>query len=387
MLGGAFIGWTFLSFSFNFEVDIWGPSVVETLNFAYGYLMFVTVVLMVRDWERWRGCLNGWLWGAVVVCFFGVWAVLGNAPAWAYDDFSHRVASTLRLANQLPAFLLPLFVTVVFMIVRRRQPLGQRWALLALLVAMFLTAIGTGSRSAFLMLIVAALGILYVARREARRRAFDPLRLMNMALLVFAGLAVYILLALANHEGDYALGRTPAWQRPVVTLFDWSEGQRELDTSRQEQLKFVAENFGNHPFFGTGPKAYSKLYGVEEIHNTYAGVLIQTGLVGLALFLCWLGQVLWLGKRASKRIMAPDQRILVLSMVVGMVLLLLYGMTMFGLRQRNLWLLAGLLVAADGLAPRTAQRPGGAPGFGRPPEMVVAPGYLPRNDSKLERVS
>lgn len=361
-LGAVFTLWVAFSFLFNYILRDYAPvlfvaGTVETLNYAYGYLMFLTVVLMVRDWETWRGCLNAWLLGAVVVSFFGVWATIGSAPAWTYDEFTGRVSSTLRFENQIPSFLLPPFVALVFMVVQRGIPAWWRLALFALLAGMVVTAIGTGSRTAFLMLFISAAGVLFVAVREGRRGAFQAGLLLNVSIAVFAALFVYVALALAAYDGDYALGKTPAWQRPVVTLFEFAQGTRGLDESRTEQMHFVWDNIDKHLLLGTGPKVYGGLYGVEEIHNTYTGILFQLGLVGFVLFMTWLLHVMWSGWRASKRITAPFQRVLVLSMLMGMGVLLLYSMTMFGLRQRNLWLLAGLLVAAISLVPRRDEAP------------------------------
>lgn len=356
-LGAVFTFWVAFSFLFNYILHGYVPvllvtGTVETLNYAYGYLMFLTVVLMVRNWETWRGCLNAWLLGAVVVSFFGVWATIGSAPAWTYDDFSGRVSSTLRFENQIPSFLLPPFVALVFMVVQRGIPAWWRLALFALLAGMVVTAIGTGSRTALLMLLISAAGVLFVAVREVRRGAFHAGLLLNVSIAMFVALIVYVALALAAYDGNYLLGKTPAWQRPVVTLFEFAQGTRGLDDSRTGQIHFVWQNIDKHLLLGTGPKVYGGLYGVEEIHNTYTGILFQLGLVGLVLFITWLLHVMWLGWRASKRITASFQRVLVLSMLIGMGVLLLYSMTMFGLRQRNLWLLAGLLVAAISLIPR-----------------------------------
>ncbi len=352
--GGLFITWTILSFSINgiYHPETFIGSIVETINFVYGYLMFVTVILMARDWGRWENCLKGWLWGAVVVSFFGVLALSGHGPKWSYDEFSHRICSTLRTDNQVPSFLLPTFTVLVFMIVERERKPFEKWFLTALLICVFLTSIGSGSRTAFLMLIVTIIGILYVAFRDSQYKAFSTKRFVKISFFLFIGFLFYIFLALVNYQDDYALGRTPSWQRPVVTLYDWVRGKADLDDNRTEQLKFVSENINDNLVLGSGPKNYGEEYDVQEIHNTYAGVLFQMGVPGLFLFLTWLFIVVHTGWLASKRIQIPHQRLMVISMVVGMILLLLYSMTMFGLRQRNIWLLAGLLVASDSFIPR-----------------------------------
>ncbi|GEM_PF-5155103 len=362
LLGAAFITWTIITYIVNGLIYTAAftdsaNSLIETCNFIYGYMMFLTVVFLVRNWDLWKQCLNSWLWGSVVVSFFGVLALAGHGPSWSYDAFTHRVCSTLRTENQVPSFLLPIFVVLIFMIVQKGRKYRERFALTVLEIGVFLTAIGTGSRTAFLMLMVAGAGIIYVASREARFRSFNSNKLAKLTTFAFFIFLLYLAICLVGYRGDYSLGHTPAWQRPVVMFFDWIEGNRNLDENRTRQLEFVSENIGDNLVFGTGPKNYGDLYGIEEIHNTYVGVLFQMGVPGLLFFLAWLWGVVHIGWKASKRIQVPEQRLIVLCMVVGMGLLLLYSLTMFGLRQRNIWLLAGLLVSADSLVPRRKKAP------------------------------
>lgn len=358
LLGGAFIVWTALSFGLNnmAYTESFMPSLVETANFAYGYLIFLTAVLLARDWEHWQGSVNWWVAGAAVVVFFGVWAMEGSAPSWTYEDFTRRVSSTLRNENQVPSFLLPIFTVLVFMAVRKKASLRYQALMWALAGGALLTSMGSGSRTALLMMLVAVMGVAYVAMRTSSKRPYKAGAMINMALALCVGFAVYFALALINYEGDYALGHTPPWQRPVVMFYDWYHGYRELDTTRPAQLAAVAENVGDHLLLGTGPKVYVGLYRMAEIHNTYAGILLQTGMIGLFLFMAWLTHLLWHSFQQVKRIADPWRKVLVLSLIVGMVTLLLYNMTIFGLRQRTIWLLAGLLVASWSLAPRPVKR-------------------------------
>lgn len=385
LLGGAFILWTLLSFGLNNMgyTEAFVPSLVETVNFIYGYLMFLTTVMLAREWEHWQGSINWWVAGAAVVVFFGVWAMEGSAPSWTYEEFTRRVSSTLRNENQVPSFLLPIFTVLVFMAVRKKTSLKYQALMWALAGGALLTSIGSGSRTALLMMLVAVMGVAYVAMHTAGNRPYKVGAMLNMSLALCAGFAVYFALALLNYEGDYALGHTPPWQRPVVMFYDWYHGYRELDTTRPAQLVAVMENVSDHLLLGTGPKVYVGLYRMAEIHNTYAGILLQTGVIGLLLFLLWLLHLLWHSFRRVRRITEPWRKVLVLSLIVGMVTLLLYNMTIFGLRQRTIWLLAGLLVASWSLAPKAVRRrvavPGPqpapeAPASSQPREDDVAPG-------------
>lgn len=382
LLGGAFTGWMLLSFAIN-QIDVierqhFTASAVEATNFVYGYLMFATVVWLVDDWQDLRGCLLAWFAGAGVVSLFGVWAVAGGAPAWAYDDFTHRISSTLRTENQVPMYLMPVVVALAFWAVQRRRGQLRRLGALLLLGAVLVTLAGTGSRTAFGMTILAVVAVIWLALIEAPRRGFNKGLLFNLSVGLVVTVGVYVALAVSTYQGDYVLGKTPAWQRPVVMLYDWTQGYQSLDATRPAQLAQAYHYFWDQPLIGTGPKLYGYQYRMAEIHNTYMGVLLQMGVVGLGFFLAWVTHTLWLGWRTGRSLREPFQRLMVLSLCVGMVLLLVYGMTMFGLRQRNLWLLAGLLVAAHSLRRQeivarraAAPAPAAAPraGFGyRPAE-------------------
>jgi hypothetical protein len=356
LLAMLFIFWTILSFGLNnmtiSEFSI--PSMVETFNFFYGFLIFVTTLKLARNKISWHNSLNWWVAGSAVVIFFGAWGMIGGAPGWVYEDFTGRISSTLRNENQVPSYLLPIFVVTVFMAVKRGANFLYKYILWGLVLGSLVTAVGTGSRTAILMILVAFVGVGYVTVRSSRYspRPYSISAIGNMLLLLVGSLILYVSVALVNYEGDYALGRTPAWQRPVVMLYDWYHGYTVLDRTRIDQLDAVAEYLEDNLLIGTGPKVYGNLYQIAEIHNTYAGVALQTGIIGLILFLFWLFHLLIYSLYSVTRISDPWEKVMVLSLVVGMMTLLVYSMTMFGLRQRTIWLLSGLLAASWSLVPR-----------------------------------
>ena len=360
-LGAVLCLWILVSFGLNNLVapdETLIPSLVETLNFVYGYLTFLTVVLLAREWDIWKGCVNSWVIGAAVVSIFGVWGLIGHAPAWTHDPFTGRVSSTLRTENQVPSYLLPILLVIVFMAVRKGVSRGYRVAHWVLMIGVLLTTVATGSRTGLLMLMISYVAIMIIAFGQKRDVPYKTQLLALMFLVLGCGFILYFSLALMNYHGNYALGRTPAWQRPVVVFHDWIFGKRvNLDVTRTDQASFVFNAISDHLIIGTGPKIYGTLYNVEEVHNTYLGVLIQTGTVGLALFLGWLFHFLWGSWKNVSRIRDQWQSILVKSLVVGMSTLLLYNMTMFGLRQRTIWLLAGLLVASWSFAEQGKRGP------------------------------
>jgi O-antigen ligase len=333
-------------------------SSVEILNYAYGFLLMATIVHLVDRWETLLNCLWAWLAAAFVVSAIGVLAVFGAAPDWAYDDFTLRVSSTLKFENQIPSFLLPILPAAVVLAVSRPQRLRRRLFLIAVALSGIGTIAMTGSRAGLLMVALFLAGVLWIAASEGNRpRIHATLITATFAILAAMqiGISSY---ALATYEGEYALGETPPWQRPTVTLYEWATNRggdlSTIDGTRVVQTSFVFSQIADHAVFGIGPKMVGPRFRMEEIHNTYLGVLIEFGLFGTALFLGMIGLVLHTGWRAMSRYQGDLERAIIRALLVGLALLLFYQFTMFGLRQRNIWILMGLIVAL----PRVLQASG-----------------------------
>ena len=93
--------------------------------------------------------------------------------------------------------------------------------------------------------------------------------------------------------------------------------------------------------------------GISEVHNTYAGLLIEIGLPGLLLFLAWLFHTAWMPLKNLRREPIGYQRALVLALLGGFVVALFYQFFCFGLRQRNIWIITGLLALTPALIERS----------------------------------
>jgi len=360
LVGWGLILWIVLSFLINNledfdKVHIFLWSAVESLNYFYGFMIFLTVIALVDTQKRWYGCLHAWIWGGVVVSLVGTWAMLGNAPSWAYEEFTGRVSSTLRNENQVPSYLMPILVPLVFMTVRNSTKNWLRILLITLVCGILLTVAGTGSRTSILMLFGCFVGIFCLGRTAWNKKVINRYLLSKMALGLCGVSIVYVLVAITSYDGHYSLGKTPSWQRPVVLIYDWIQGNRALDEVRARQMTKVKNAIMDSPFWGAGPKLFGTKYKSHEIHNTYAAVLMDLGLPGLILFLLWLLACFSAGLRSARYCSDPFLRLMILSACVGMVVLLLYSMTIYGLRQRNIWLMAGLLAAAPRVVLREQQ--------------------------------
>ncbi len=337
---------SFLANLFQMPNIIIPHSMLETAVYVYGILIFITVLKLVDSWEKWHRCIYAWLLGAAIVCIIGLWALKGGAPAWTYDEVTGRISSTLKFENQLASFLLPIFVTSLFLAVLRSK-IQTRWriAFAVLSGAIIVVLFGTGSRTVYLMLLVCFAGFGFVAIREKRFKAFEFAKVQAIAIVFITSITIFVASVLMTGQEYKGLIETPAYERPILMLADWMKGKRQLDEGREELNKMVLTDSMDNIFLGIGPKLFAFTYRMNEVHNTYLGLLIETGLFGLTIYLFWYWNVGYLSWRSLQLCKDHQNRLLGLSLLIGLVVLFIYGMFMFSVRQRYTWLLAGLLMS------------------------------------------
>lgn len=325
-------------------------SLLEAVNYCYGVAILWTCVQVLDTWQRWVGAIMAWVGGMAVASFVGAAAVAGVAPGWAYEE-TGRINSTLRNENQVPSMILPLLVIVLMIAVRRGLPIRYRVLALGIFMAALLAAIGTGSRTAALMIGLSGAGVFWILQSAMRSKlSVYRFQLVNLAIGFAALVVVYFVFAWSQYDGKYSLMSTPSWQRPAVLLIEWSEGKRAIDGTRPQQIAGAMEYFWHSPVLGTGPKfgsGMAELHG--EVHNTYFSLLLETGFVGLSAFLALVWLAAYLGFEAARKCPYPWYGILGRGLIVGLFLLCLYNATILGLRQRNIWFLMGMLLAFSDL--------------------------------------
>jgi O-antigen ligase len=151
---------------------------------------------------------------------------------------------------------------------------------------------------------------------------------------------------------DYRAGATPVYERPLRMFVEWTRESGPLDETRHAQLKLVWRTFALRPVLGVGPHNFPQVFHSHEVHNTYLGVLAEEGLLGLTALLLWLGSVFAASRRGMSVLPGSADRLIALGLLIGFAALLVYGIGIFGLRQRHMWILCGLLAAL----PRAARQ-------------------------------
>lgn len=326
-----------------------GDGVLTVVNYLYGALMAAAVVFLIDDWKMWQRCLIAWLAGAAVVGVIAATAFAGLGPQWALTDAGHRVVSTLRRVNQLHSYVAPAMALAFAFFFSRQAPLWGRIVSAVLFALAAIALLASGSRTAFIMLAIALAGVAVFAAVFARRS--PVIAGVTLAIVALGAAALVALTVVVARDGQGALPASMrAAARPIVQF------QRGFDFDtflgpRAEQLRLVAEHWSDHPVLGVGPANFTRYFEHRhEVHNSYLGVLMEQGIPGFLALLAFLFFVMYAAIRALGGSAPPAGRVLVAMAAFAFILVLIYGLTTFGLRQRVFWLSAGLLLSAARVA-------------------------------------
>ncbi|QEE28611.1 O-antigen ligase family protein [Terriglobus albidus] len=257
-------------------------------------------------------------------------------------DFTHyseetRDAGPLGYAgeNGLASYLVEATAFVLPLIVIKKNP---RLRLFALTVAVANTVclLFSYSREAYLALAV-ILCFLAVVRVRA---LFIPILLLAIGWQAILPLAVRERIAMTYSRSDVSM-------------------EAELDASAQERVMLWSDAmvlFRENPVFGTGFLTYAELSRVgsyKDTHNFYLKMLVETGLVGLCLFILQLLLLLREGMRLFTR--ARDSLLSLIglgyaAMIVAATIVNLFGdRWMFIQVDSNLWILLGCVICGSSL--------------------------------------
>jgi O-antigen ligase len=348
-LFGAMILFSAVSYAFIAVPRAAAPvnGAVTLLTFIYGAALLATTLIAVRSYSDVDQVCFAWIAGTFIVTLLSFYAAFWNAPAWAYTG--SRINSTMRNVNQMQSFLGPAFILATSYVFSRRANGTIKlvmWAAVGLCAfAMMLT--GSRSSLGFLFLLFAVLAIRALISRSLGIG-------WKFAILSIAGSAVIfgaVLTTAVWQKGAHAVPEGPLREiaRPVLLLKKMSEeqsGYRILDP-RQEQFLIVKQNWLKSPLFGFGPGAFADRFNYEfEVHNTYLGVLIEQGLAGVLLILAPFAILSWLLAGRWFAEPDPEQKLLILSILLALAIIFLYGLTVYGLRQRVFWITVGLAAVA-----------------------------------------
>lgn len=276
-----------------------GYGLIVNLRFLAFFLVTWALALRIgRLRIHWQWVL---LWPAVIVIVFGVLQILvlphnflsyfGYGPATipAYETINNnshyvRIASTLRGANPLGAYLLiPISLLIILLIRGKRRRLYGGLLAAALLVELF-----SFSRSAWAGTLLAAATVLAASIHS--KRAWR---------VYLAGLAGLVIIAGA---ATVTLRHNVSFQNYALHTQSRSLVKTTSDQNHASALKTGLRDLVHHPL-GDGPgtagpaSIYNGSHPPRIAENYYVQIGQETGWLGLVLFLLivsGVGYLLWL---------------------------------------------------------------------------------------------
>lgn len=272
-----------------------------------------------------------WMLSLAFVLAAGLFGIFSSYVG--LDNFSvmtsGQVRSTFRFPNQLSLYLVITGAVASAFIV---SPTASRWSRRLAILAMpilILVLVYSGSRSG----VAAAMGATAVllAFHGRRKALYIP------AVVFIAAGALWATSLTSN--GD-------AWQ-DIRDRYDFFSAF--LESKSTGELQFYKETnqvawsaFYDHPIVGSGIGAVVDTGLSEdqayEIHNTYLGLLGQTGLLGLFAFAAVVLAVMRNIVRARRYATSAFVRALAEGCVAAIVAMAIHGYGNFDWRLRHLWL-------------------------------------------------
>ncbi|MFW8596395.1 O-antigen ligase family protein [Cribrihabitans neustonicus] len=342
---GAFLLWAFLSgVVATYLYDQPMRKLFQTIaNYSYGAVLCAVTIAASAGARSFRLFLNAYAAGVVLVSSFSVLAVFAEAPDWVYHG-GGRIKSTSQSVNQLAAFVAPALPLFLILCLRASVSRATTLAYFTIVGFAAVALAGTGSRTALVLALVSFLLVVLAALMFwASRPGFAAVILASCAALVLG----FALLVIAFLEaGASALpGFLETLARPLDRFLNPSTLEDGLGP-RYEQMVLVWRGWVDHPFFGVGPGNF-KSYTVSdfEVHNTYLGTLIETGVPGLLLLLLFQAAIMLMALKCAFGPGPGARRIQAFALFAAFLIVSLYGLGSFGLRQRPFWILAGLALS------------------------------------------
>ena len=336
-------------------------SVVILKQFVSYALLYFVVVHAVETPHLQKRIIKCFLVSTSIVAFLGLYQFAFGLEEMARDVRQllapelrdaylaritrRRIFSVFVYPNSLAGFLLVAFpLTLLYMSYHgewftKKNVLKLVAYVIVLPLPCLVSFLLTQSKASFLALFLIAAGSVLVGRKKLRLR---PKVLLAGSLAVLVAVSAILLSPVGRRllveKGGYTFS---------ARLDYWTAGWRMVETS---------------PAIGSGFNSFGLLYPLyrepgphetQSAHNNYLQVLVETGLVGLVLFLGVWALGLGVGWRYVRRYLRGEggdsfKNAVVLSAFLGICCFLLHSFADFDLYvpgiAMSVWLLLGLMV-------------------------------------------
>ncbi len=300
--------------------------VVETVKAVLLWLYFYAVVNLVGRRSDFHLLLKAWMAGSVIVALSGVFGSLAFQYFGLVTPFSlmYRAQGTFEDANLYAAHLsLSIFLTLVYQRVSASRSLWTWFVIASNLAGIFYSA----SRGSLLALAVSG-GILWLFFSSVRAKLTAAIVVVTL----ICGVA-----AIPNL--NRVLEANPITNRLATATVDLRNPEAEQRRGLWEE---AIREFLHSPAFGVGRANYGTLANpypeIAYAHNTYLGLLAETGLAG---FLCYAGFAGWLLLLLGRNIVTGqfgEYRLAAAFVLMAVVTVALDGATINIENYRGLWI-------------------------------------------------
>jgi len=297
---------------------------IESAKVVSLWLLFYVLVNALRTRADFLCALRFWLLGAVPIALIVIGGALAYQFAGIENNYSlmFRAQGTLGDANLFACYLaISFFLALLYL-----KLFGMtRWVLPA--IAVYLTGIFFSASRGCMLAVGVTLTVLLAIGSSWKTR------LVGAAAIL---LAAVVLVAIPNK--NELLASNPFTERLATATVSIED---DAAADRKELWVASVENFTSAPIFGIGhgysrrPSDYDPNE-TSQIHNTYLGLLGETGLVGFTIYMltfCYPVVGLWREKGSSRFALMP-------LLVIG-----LCGLTLSLENFRGLWVVLAMLEA------------------------------------------
>lgn len=295
-LSVLYIGWILLSFLWtSMPVDYDSKQAINSQQSIWAYLYLLGMMLLLFQIVRTEADMQ-WLFLAFLLGSLGLVTLF--LVSYSPNATTVRHALKGRDANEMSvqlAMVLPLALYLM--------SLGRYWWMKALasiyIPLAVLSIFATGSRTGFIVLFIGLLGLLPLVLRSG-----VWVRFLSIGTLVAGLIFTFNTIPPKTFERMFTTGAELTGGTLNERSITWQKAWLEVQES---------------PVVGQGLSSFRRIvnkYNVDyTAHNSFVSILVEQGIIGLALYLAVVVLVLYYALRLDKR-----QCVLMLSMLLVLVL-------------------------------------------------------------------
>lgn len=278
-------------------------------NFALFVLFGIFCFLNIKK-DSWQRFWDFALLTGVLVSFVGIFQSLNlfNNFLVSYGQASGTMGSSVSMGIYL--VLLPFIAFAFGLKTKGKKAIFYYFCALVFLLAINFSA----SRAAFLGIGMGSLffALFYRLRKNAQESYFNKIFLLKAVIIVLFTAGIFaIFLAKDNQAIIDAMNKTPAggiFYRVVTTVRNMSETKSFIPDTRFSAWQIGILAVKDRPVLGYGPENFSiafdghfdpglnqfgKLYWWDRAHNIFLETAVNTGLLGLAIFIFLIVFIFW----------------------------------------------------------------------------------------------